>query len=173
MADEKITDFAVVTDVQATDAFVLARGGDNKQIAGSSLATELGGAGTELDYVEKTSNVTVTGSDGSPTTVVTANAVSFDGSTRVCIEMFVPVIQGDAGIAVFELWEGSNDLGYMGEAGPTSTGCVMMRRFLTPTSGSKTYQLMAWQSGGNKTLSMGSGLSSGTFNPGYIRITLA
>jgi hypothetical protein len=43
LADKKISELDAVTDVQATDEFVLARGGASKKITGANLESEMGG----------------------------------------------------------------------------------------------------------------------------------
>lgn len=135
---------------------------------------------TELDYTEFTDDVTISGTAaGTPTTIVTANAIAFDGSTRICVEFFAPIIQSpDTAQVILLLFEGSTDLGRIGQyAGDVdTTGSVrhgvLLRRFYTPTSGTKTLSVRGYRTVGNATVDVGVG-GADTPLPGYIRITTA
>lgn len=112
--------------------------------------------------------------EATPDDVVAAAAITFDGSTRICIEAHCPVIsQSATGVLIFNLWEAANNLGYIGEIGPAVNASVLMRRFLTPTAGSKTYKLRAFRATANVTIKAGAGGAAAAFTPIYIRIITA
>src|SRR5215471_8994203 len=93
MTDSKISALAAVTDVQTTDEYVVARAGASKKITGANLKAGIGGS-VELAYVEFTSGVSCTSASvSSPTTIVTAPAHTYDGSTIVLIEFWCPKVQ--------------------------------------------------------------------------------
>lgn len=140
-------------------------------IAQSKLAN---GPGFEIGYTQFTSPVTVSSSnEASPTAVVSAGSLTFDGTT-VLIEFFairVDVVAG--GDCLFNLWGDGADLGRIGQTGGSATtdfSSVHCARRLTPSAASHTYQIQARQSGGNATVQVGPG-GVANFLPGFIRIT--
>lgn len=150
----------------------------------AEIAPQLGGGGaTELDYTEITSSVSITATtEGAADTVVSAGAIVFDGSTRICIEFYSPLIQPGATassqIAVL-LYDGSSSIGFIlvamkdgtSTAQRGTTGCLV-RRFLTPSAASHTYSIRAFRVVSNGTVVAGAG-GSGDNMPAYIRITTA
>ncbi len=139
---------------------------------------------TEYDYVERTTNLTVTGTgSGSPTTAITGNSVSYDGSTRIKIEAFFVLAEcsgsttTDVGI-IIALKEDSTLIGICsynefvrgsGFGGAPQYGC----RYRTPAAGSHTYTIVAWKSGTTTAvLYCGDGVTS-NYDPGFLRVTKA
>jgi len=133
----------------------------------------------EIAYVEFTGDVSITATTSATAqTVVSAGAVSFDGSTRVCIEFFSPevTVGGTANSAmVISLWDGAAE-------GPRWAVCqlanmntpVRLARYLTPSNGSHTYIVKAWRVNSNGTVHAGDGDGAEPEEmPGYIRITRA
>jgi len=148
-------------------------------IARSKLATGLTGPpGTELAYTEITSNVSVTATvEASATTIVTAGAFTFDGSTKALIIFYSPlVITAAVASATVTLWlfEDGSSIGALGTvktaAGVDTRVPVTVARRMTPSAASHTYSVRATQSGGNGTVAAAAGGSGNTF-PAYIRIT--
>lgn len=139
-----------------------------------------GGGVTQLAYVEFTASVTVSGSEGSPTDVVSAGALTFDGATRACIEFYAPfVVAGGSAnsLIVFNLWDGVTDLGQISlTQNPNASGQigtpVFVQRFLTPSGASHTYKIRGWMFGANGTVFAGAG-GVGVKMPGWVRITTA
>lgn len=131
--------------------------------------------GYEFDYVQKTSNTTVTQtSEASADTVVTANAVTYDGSTIIVIEFFSPTVRPATGGGQIDLWifDGSSSIGKIGSfvspaAAADNKPCHVVRR-LTPSAAAHTYSIRA-------TVDTGSGLVAGaaggaaTNFPAFIR----
>lgn len=138
-------------------------------------------AGVTVDsFVEFTGNVTVTGtSAGSPTDIVTAAAITADGSTLYCVEFFCYDVTGSGTnwFAIFGLYDGSTEQGRMAGSGFGSSTQIDMpifaRRFITPTAGSHTYKVSAYKGAGTTVVANAGNAASGTDNPGrgYIRIT--
>lgn len=135
--------------------------------------------GHELDYVEKTSNTSCTGtSTAAATTIVTANAVAYDGSTVALIEFFCPeaFLPGVAGnnYIGFVLFDGSTELGamgfYLGVASSAGRAPVRLSYRLTPSNASHTYSVRGYVESGTSTVAGGSG-ASGARMPVYIRQT--
>ncbi len=129
-------------------------------------------AATELDYVERTSNLTVTAtSEGTPDTVIDGNAVTYDGSTRVKIEFFATFFSATAALVV-TVWDGSTDLGRICQTnlqGVPAYGA----RFLTPSGvASHTFHIKAWKTSGTSSLNGGTG-GVGNYEPMFLRITKA
>ncbi len=138
--------------------------------AGSTTA-----AGTELAYVEFTSNVTVSASSAaSPTDVVSSGAITY-AATRICIEFFAPIVEPSSGDFInLTLWDASTQLGDLTSVSLSSTRDVpvMVRRFLTPTAASHTYRIRAYRFTNNGTI-YGNAGTANTYMPGYIRVTIA
>lgn len=174
---------ALLTAMRAEDMTIEDAGGyfgtDNVEAA----LQQLGGLG-EIDYTQFTSPVSVTGgSEGAATTIVTASAITADGSSAYLIEFFAPNIDGysqqDPAVG-FALYENGSSIGIFGyNAANVSSGGensetrwpVHLSRRLVPSSGSRTYSVRAWHSGtNNPTVTAGAG-GSGNYVPGFIRIT--
>ncbi len=130
-----------------------------------------GSVGSELDYVERTTNLTVTATtESGADTVIDGNAVSYDGSTRVLVEFFSPFFSATAALVV-TLWDGSTDIGRICQTnlqGVPAKG----ERFLTPSNASHTYHIKAWKTSGTSSLNGGSG-DVGNYMPMFLRITRA
>jgi hypothetical protein len=172
MADTKISDLAAVTDVLGTDEYVLARSGDTNKITAADLGAGLVAGALELDYVERTSDLTVSATTvAGANTLITGNSVLYDGSTRICVEVY---IAGSAASQFMDLtiWDGATDLGAIGDT--SSAGSTILgRRFLTPSAGSHTFTVKAYRGTGSATVFAGSGGTSGQYLPAYLRITRA
>ena len=128
--------------------------------------------GAQIDYVENTSNTVLS---TTPTTVVTADSETFDGSTRINIEFFATEVSPTSGayVDVF-LYDGSTELGALAEDGAVGTAGtgvgIDVNRYLIPTAGAHVYSIRASKSGGTGTIYAGNGVS-GAYMPAYIRIS--
>lgn len=135
--------------------------------------------GHEFDYVQITSNVNVTGTSGAQTTVITGNSVIYNGSTRIKVEFFAPVIE-EASTSTFvaiELWDGSTDLmeicGISAGAANVLDLCGYGQTFLTPSAGSHQYIIKAYRGiAGTSLVAAGTGASGG-FAPAFLRVMKA
>lgn len=136
-----------------------------------------GSAGGEKDYVEKTSNTSITATtEGTANTIVTGASVSYDGSTAVMIEFFAPAINsagGSGNSIVICLYEDGSSVGQLGTVfnnGATALQVpVFTARRRTPSNGSHTYSIRAFVNTGTGTVSAGAGGSGASF-PCYMRI---
>jgi len=154
---------------------------DSAQTTGVKWAAAAGGGGVTVDsYVQGTSDVTITADDSaSANTIVTAAAITADGSTVYCIEFYTPGIVITGGIYAILILKDSTTLVTRlsqtiaaGSAGVTSQAPVYVRRYLTPSAGSHTYSIRGWAytSSDSYTVSGGSG-SGDSLPPLYIRVT--
>lgn len=172
-------DYTLASDTITFDAAQVPQTGDILLAAIPTSAGGGGGSGTELDYAERTSDLTVTAtSDATADTVVSGNAVTYDGSTRICIEVYVSAceISTNQGV-LLNIYDGSTDLGRVCNVAPkASTGSAVNaaygRLFLTPSSGSHTFHLKAWKTAGTATLYASAG-GAASYLPAFIRITEA
>jgi hypothetical protein len=136
-----------------------------------------GGGVTVDSYATVTSNVSIIGSGASPTTVVTAAAITADGSTVYRIECFcsdcslaaaVSFLGGyvyDSSTKVFQNFTVSNNHATVSNEFPV---CVV--NYLTPSAGSHTYSWRCGKSGGAVTMAADTG-TGGLGMPIYIRIS--
>jgi hypothetical protein len=137
---------------------------------GKSVADAINAApGTELAYAQITANVTVTaGAEASANLVVGAPAIALDGSTAILVEFFaaavIPAALANATVHLYLSDTPGVSLGRLGlVSNPAPANLyvpVYAARRLTPAAGNKTYQVGAYQSGGN-----------GAWGPAFIRIT--
>jgi hypothetical protein len=168
--------------IVATAADIVARlavGTDGRPLVADSTAA--GGVAylqQEMAYVEITGDVTVNATvEGTPTTVVSAGAVAFDGATRVCIEFYCPRMNMGATAGswcVFNLWDNdATDLGRMAAFSLASLVTqVHTMRYFTPAAATKTYKIKAWRINSDATVDVGAG-GAGTEMPGFVRISRA
>lgn len=151
------------------------------QATGLQWTTAAGvAAGTpyEVDYVALTTGVNITATaEGSADTIVTANAVAFDGSTIAIIEFFVPRARPQAtGSATLDivLYDGASSIGLLGRltaaaAVSQNTALHLVHR-LTPSNASHTYSIRGIVSTGTGVVTGAAG-GSGAVMPGFIRIS--
>lgn len=151
----------------------------NGTVAIASHVATVTPPGYEYDYVEVSSgNVSITHtSEAAADTIVTANAVSYDGSTKIMIEFFCVFGAPPAGNVniVFVLYDGSTSLGKWGQftnSDGTNAGRIPIRlsRRLTPSNASHTYSVRAYVDSGTGTVNNGAG-GSGNYMPLFIRQT--
>ena len=133
-------------------------------------------SGHVFDHTEFTSDVAISATTSAgANTIVTASAVTFDGSTAVVIEYFAEFQTGSGGNLYAVLYDGSTELGWMGVV-TSPSGVVRVPvsapRRLTPSAASHTYSVRGFRDTADGTMKAGSG-ASGTYPPGFIRITKA
>ena len=156
-------------------------------VAGQVLSASSGTAaswkyppGFELDYVELTAGVTVSAtSEATATTIVSSNAVTFDGATAVIIEVF---LVGDSNGASqqnnFVLYDGASSIGIWDITNTSASGTLeyaqVLKRKLTPSAAAHTYSVRGYKLVGASSFIIQAGAGgSGNTIPGYIRITVA
>lgn len=136
--------------------------------------------GQELAYAERTSNVTINSvAEGSATTIVTAGAVTVDGSTPLIVEFFAPSIAyGGSGITSgINLWMDGVDQGRLFDGsvvGSVSANYPLgtVTRRITPSAGSRTFSVRGWCGATNLVVQGGTG-GAGQPLPMFIRVTRA
>jgi len=175
MTDLKISQLTDGTPLAAGDQIPVNRSGANKRVTWADPP------GTLYDYVEKTSNTTITATtDGNSngTAIIDGNAVTYDGSTLVKIEFWTYAMEvNEPNVGHVNLYDGTTDLGRLllaGVGAGTANVDFSMYgvRFLTPSAASHTYHIRGWKSGGTFTVYGGAGGAS-TIVPAWYRITKA
>jgi hypothetical protein len=134
--------------------------------------------GYEMDYVEITSAASITATaEASANTVVTASAITFDGSTAVIIEFFsdAGAVQGTASAFLTGyLYDGSSSIGILWQlrtvANTSHVAPIFVRRRITPSAAAHTYSIRATTTSGTSTVNAGAA-GTGNHQPAYIRIT--
>lgn len=133
-------------------------------------------SGYELAYVELStggSSLSITGTtSGSPTAVVAAPSIVFDGQTTITVSFYAQAIQKGTTSMFVGLFDGTTlvtPLVYT-EAGWTPMGTVSRR--VTPSQGPHTYGIKAWVDAGTGLISSGSG-AGGANAPAFIQIARA
>lgn len=133
--------------------------------------------GHEFDYVAFTAPVSVTATADPATTIVTANAVSYDGSTPIIIEFGCPYVDTPANtgdLTMLKLYDGSTEGQYIARwqtpaAAMMRTPCYARIR-ITPSNGSHTYSIRGVVTNAGRPATVGAGAgTTTTATPGYIR----
>jgi len=172
-------DIIVRNAANATDRLAL---GSNGTVAGAS-GVDVGyftPPAFEFDYIEKGSSVSPTATtEGTADVVLTANAVTFDGSTSIWVEFFAetvrPTATAAATISLYLYLDGATTGRWSLITNPATATFgvpVLLRRRLTPASGSRQYSVRAAVSSGTGFVSGNPG-GSGSTQPMYLRITRA
>lgn len=135
--------------------------------------------GKEYDYVQITANVTT----ASNADAIIGNAVTYDGATRIKIEVYAPLLFAltNATSAVLRLMEGATDLGQMATVYANTSATVTEIdapcygcRFLTPTAAAHTYKINLVRDVGAGTAGVAAGAGgAGVHMPAWYRITKA
>lgn len=143
----------------------------------SASASGGGGSGSSVSYVEFQSPVLISATTaGTANTIVTADPITFDGTTAIFVQFSAPEIDCPAGATMkFQLYDGATDLGTVGGVSNPSgvvlvgiSGGPMLRR-LTPSAAQHTFSVRAFVSTGSGNVQAGSG-GAGAFVPGFIRV---
>lgn len=150
----------------------------SKRFNGSVLASAL--PGQQLTYDQITTNVTVAATtEAGATTIITATAFTFDGTTAVTFEFFAAriITSANAGDDVtIYLFEDGVIVGIIGQlVNPGAAGLgvpVVCRLRKTPSAGAHTYSVRAKRTTANGTVLAGTG-GTGTFLPAFLRISKA
>lgn len=169
-------DLTVTRGAEGTTAAAHDNGADIKMVLteGSLKALLI----DELDYAEVTSNASITAtSEGTADTVISASAVTFDGSTVSLIEFYAysaaPAFDAAGRVLRFWLYDGSSSIGQIGvmigAAAADDRKPVLVRRRLTPSAASHTYSIRCSVSAGTAVVYAGPGVG-GDSMPMYIRI---
>lgn len=132
----------------------------------------------QVSYTEFTSPVSVTATVvASSDTVVTAPALTGDGSQAYLIEFFASVAQPSnvAGrFMVAHLFDGSNEAGSLCQLTTPANAFMQAEMYgavkITPSAAAHTYSIRAHVSAGTGTISAGTG-GAGNIVPGYVRIS--
>lgn len=139
--------------------------------------------GYEFDYVEKTTSTSITATtEGAATTVVTATAVAYDGSTIILVEFYAHEVEPPAGnhnITLVLYDDTGGGAASIGKVGPFTSpdgtnlgrhlGAILHRR-LTPSAATHTYSIRAYVDSGTGSVAAGAG-GSGNSMPAFIRST--
>lgn len=145
-------------------------------LVSTSAKASSGTGTTQYDYVERTTDLTA----GVEADYIVGNAVTYDGATRIRIELFAPTtsLSANSGV-IFALYDGVTNKGRFtdvrqdGGTGNASVG-VNASRFLTPSAGAHTFKITATKAGtGSVTVNAGDGSGAGVYVPAYLRITSA
>ncbi len=111
--------------------------------------------------------MSVAGSSGAQTTIITGNAVTYDGATAILIEIFTALFGSGSATSILEIYRDSTSLGRIAQIGPVANVPVLAAIRETPAAGSHTYTLKGWVSSGTA----GTFAATAPFVPGFLRIT--
>lgn len=136
--------------------------------------------GTELDYVEITATVNVSGLEAAPTAIVDGNAVTYDGLTRVKVEWYAQVVELPAGYYDLNigLYEAGTVVTLLFGAFHNETHALDWTAygsgFFTPTAGSHTYTVAGFRSPGSSgSAIVAASAQGGDYAPSWYRLTEA
>jgi hypothetical protein len=139
-------------------------------------AARASGPGTLVDYGEATANVSVTSTaEATATPVVAAAGFTADGTSKYLVSFFASVVHpASTGTIKVVLYDGSissaHDLGWLANQNTPTNVAVEATRVVTPSAGTHTYTVGAFESGGTATVGAGAG-GSGTSLPAYVSVT--
>lgn len=131
--------------------------------------------GYEFDYVEITSNVSITATTAATAnTAITGSAVTYDGSTIIKIDFFTSAIISPGGQSIeVVLYDGASQVAKIATLYNATIAYYVPGTFskrLTPSNASHTYSIRAFVSGGTGTIqAAASGANTNT--SAFIRIT--
>jgi hypothetical protein len=147
-----------------------------------NLVAQPGSPGAQLDYVQSTTDLTVTASTAATSQVfIQGNPIAFDGATRIRIEYFVAAAYLDPGgdqpySLVGELFDGLTDIGTITQNNNHSDLPTVNPQYgtyvTTPSAGTHTYAITYWLSPSATILAqlLCHG-GAGAYLPAYYRIT--
>src|SRR5688500_13091450 len=134
------------------------------------------GAGAELAHAEITADVTISAAtEATAQTVVSAGAVTFDGTSKVRLEFYTPSVSIPTVTALFLiLHDGTNSLGWLcgvsNAAGTNENVVCHAVRVFTPAAGTRTYSIRGYRTASNVSIKAGAG-GVGVYLPGFLRLT--
>lgn len=139
-------------------------------------------AGKELDYVQITSPVSITGTtEGTAQTVVTGTSVAYDGSTIIEIEFYAQyaeVEDASGASLIVLLYDGATVLGRLATITNVAAAALRvplcLKRRLTPSAASHSYVIKAYTTVASANAAIGAGAGgTGAGLPAFLRITRA
>ena len=139
-----------------------------------------GSGGTELDYVQATADVTISGTtEGTANTLLTGTSQAY-AAVATLIEVFIPRLdlQANAGgnLVIILLYDGATLIGRLGVMSfPTNAAWITSFHGayrLTPTAATHQYIVKATRSNANVVAELGTG-GTGDQLPAFLRITTA
>lgn len=173
-------DLAVGTGANTAHKLVAGTSGTFLKSAGAADPTWSFPPGYELDYVEKTTNTSITATtEGTANTIITSSSITFDGAP-VNMEFYTdgltPAAVSTADITVVLRDDTAGTvLGVIAyhesQAATASYVPVLVRRRFTPAAGARVYSIRASVSTGTGTVLGGAGGTGGTNMPAYLRFT--
>jgi hypothetical protein len=139
--------------------------------------------GAELDYVEKTSDTTITATtEGTSQAWVTGNSITLDGATSVLVYLYSPIIDTEntaSGELRIVLYDGATVLGEIARYRTSAAGDTLrdplfvVRKLVTPSNGTHQYIGKAYNSAVGNGIVRGAVGGSGTYMPAFVRVTRA
>ena len=137
--------------------------------------------GTELDYVEKTTDTNITATtEATSQAWVTGNSITLDGTTSVLVYLYAPMIDTEntaSGELRIILYDGATVLGEVARFRTTAAGDTLreplfvVRRLVTPSGGAHQYIGKAYNSAAGTGIVRGSVGGTGTYMPAFVRVT--
>jgi hypothetical protein len=140
--------------------------------AGASTLAYAFPPGYELSYVQNTGHTAVTATtDAGADTVVTAAAITFDGSTVCLVEFFAPYATAGSAYLIYCLYDGATNLGRIAFVKTANLWHpIYAAHRVTPSNASHTFSVRAFVDGGTGG-SNGGGGGAGNSLPSFIRVT--
>lgn len=128
--------------------------------------------GAPLDYVENTTGVTVSGTSGAQTTVITGTSQAYAAGDYMVEFFAIEVVPAANDSVLVTLWDGATQLGTIGAFGNTAsiTGTAqLMRRKVTLSAGTHQFIIKAYRASANGTIVAGAG-GALTNVPAYLKV---
>lgn len=128
----------------------------------------------EVGYAEITAAASTTATTvGTAVQILTLGAITYENAPHM-IEVYIPRVSPAAAQTFIILRDGTTVIGTLGSISASASGLpLLMRRRLTPSAASHSYNVAAWLSAaGTTSFSAGSGGTAGdgtSYLPAYIR----
>jgi len=131
--------------------------------------------GYEITYNQVTTNTSLSSTtEAGANTILTSSSFTFDGNTTVMVDVYLPNLNSSATVGAGLWLDGTEQFGHLWPVSSSDSGIVEFHVRVTPASGSHTFTVRGWDTGGTGTANAGTGTGgAATYPPAYVRVSVA